>query len=57
MIIFTTEPNNNQFQTKVLLKESNKFEIFENEIERISIYGKTANCIKNEYLKNFCYCI
>ncbi len=57
MIIFTTEPNNNQFQTKVLLKESNKFEIFENEIERISLYGKTANCIKNEYLKNFCYCI
>ncbi len=57
MIIFTTEPNNNQFQTKVLLKESNKFEIFENEIERISLYGKTANCIKSEYLKNFCYCI
>ena len=56
-IIFTTKPNNASFEADIQLLGSDKFKIIENKIDRITLYGKTADCIKNEELKNFCYCV
>ena len=56
-IIFTTKPNNASFEADLRIIGTEKFEVFENVINRISLYGRTSDCIKTLNLKNFCYCV
>ena len=59
-IIFETKPNTAWFDGTVkLVSDLNKPPQFEliGRIVRISEYGKSSDCIKNYFLKNFCYCI
>ncbi len=59
-IIFETQPNTAWFDGTVKIVSSpNKpfqFDLI-GRIVRISAYGKSSDCIKNYFLKNYCYCI
>lgn len=54
-VIFETGPNGAIFDGLVQLKENDKFELI-GKISRINLYGSTANCMADYFLKNFCYC-
>lgn len=56
-IIIQTKLNDALFEADLIVKESGKFEIIENNIQRVSMYGKTASCVKSEMLKSYCYCV
>lgn len=55
-IIIKAKPFNALFEADLIVKESGKFEIIGNTIQRISLYFNTADCIKDDLLRNYCYC-
>lgn len=55
-IIFETSPNNAVFDALVDVSNDNeRFEVI-GKVTRISLYGKTADCMLKYELKNYCYC-
>ena len=54
-VIFQTRTNNAIFDAHFTIDNQGNFQIY-GKIIRLNQYGNTANCIKNYYLRNFCYC-
>lgn len=55
-LIIETKPGIGIFEATLLMKMSEEFEVLDYKIQRLSIYGKTSKCVKDAYLKEFCYC-
>lgn len=56
-IMIQTKPDDGIFEADLIVKGSENFEILENNIKRVSIYGTTSWCVKDDdFLKNYCYC-
>lgn len=53
-VVFETLPNNGMFDGTVVI-QNKKFELL-GKIVRINTYGVSSACIKDYYLKNFCFC-
>ena len=56
---FTTKPNDALFEANLKIEEKDGSEEFQlsGEINRLSLYGKTADCIDDDYKKYYCFCI
>ncbi len=59
-IIFETHPNGAIFDSMIVHKNTTNnteknFELV-GKISRVNLYGKTADCMKSNFLKNYCYC-
>ncbi len=57
-IIIEVSPDNAVFDGLVKITKIRSEKTFRviGQISRISLYGDTANCIEDNYLKNYCFC-
>ncbi len=57
-IVIEVTPDNSVFDGLVKIIEKNSKTMFEviGKINRISLYDDTADCIENNFLKNYCFC-
>jgi hypothetical protein len=54
--VVIAQPGDSWFEANLVIKNENNAEIY-GEVNRLSLYGKSANCMNNSFLRNFCYCL
>ena len=57
-VIFTTKPNNGQYEATVSVSGAQKLVKVKQEVSRINLYNDQPKCIAKEYphAKKFCFC-
>ncbi|RZF32773.1 hypothetical protein LSTR_LSTR017668 [Laodelphax striatellus] len=54
VIMFETVPGEGIFEATV--KNGQRFQLVDS-VSRVSMYGSQSSCMKNAFLKKYCYCV